>query len=169
MQRRRISEEKGTVASTLQKKEPRARLGMRVSHLKIFFGIVIAGSIMVCLYLYARTPGIPSHMSPEMEALYKEYGPGEAKKRRRPDLNQESEIGQSNGNKEDSTDERIVSDTESSTREDVKSEENSLKEKQNSKEADNGNREVGGVALEDELLKMVTVGLTPSNEEEYVT
>jgi len=166
MQRRRICEEKGTIASTLKKKEPRARLGMRVSYLKIFFGILVVGSIMVCLYLYTRAPGIPTHMSPEMEALYKEHGPGEAKKRRRPDLNQESEIGQSKEIKEDSADERIVIDTDNRKREDAKSEENSSKEKQNNKEIDNGSKEVGGVALDDELLKTVTVGLQPSNEEE---
>ena len=61
---------------------------MPLSYLKIVFGLVIFVSVAVYIYLYIRTPKLPFPMSPEMKAIYVKHGPGEAKPRRRPDINE---------------------------------------------------------------------------------
>ena len=159
MQRRKNSEEKNIKISTSKKKDPGNRFIMRLGYLKICFAVVIIISIMACLYLYTRAPGQPPPpRSPEMEALLKEHGPGEAKSRRRPDLNQEIEKETSNEMKEENSkhpDTVILDETEKRDKEYIKDEDKSYAENQDDKEIDTKSKEANGVAFDDELLRTV--------------
>ena len=121
--------------------------------------MVITASIIACLYLYTKAPGHPYPRSPEMEALYKEYGPGEAKPRRRPDLNEEIEKETNNEMKEEHSkhaDKGILDETEKRDKEYVKDEDNSYGEDENDKGLGGiKSKEVYGEGIDDELLRTV--------------
>ena len=166
MLRRRISEEKNTTVETSKKKNLGCRLKMNLSYLKICLVAVIVVSSIVIIYLYNKTPEHPSPMSPEMEALYKEHGPGEAKKRRRPNLNDEIETTTSTEAQVDDLkpkDKGGMDTTGKRKIEDINYEETSHNKKQVGKETKLGSKVEQGIVVEKDFKGNMAVDNVPSN------
>lgn len=96
MQRRTVAVDSSISNQPSEKKQSVNGFNMKLNCMKVFLVLCVLVSAIVYFYLYFRAPDLPFPMSPEMAALYREHGPGEAKQRRRPDINTESDTGEGN-------------------------------------------------------------------------
>ena len=148
---------------------------MRLIYMKISLAVFILAAILVYLYLYMKTPDLPFPMSPEMEALYKEHGPGEAKQRRREDLNKEQEAGVRNEIKEeksrvDKEDKIIENKNEHRKHKETKETYSEIihGKNQNDEEIENEKEGTKGEELEENMLKSPGGEESISDENELV-